>query len=134
MSKELAEFESDPYSLFIFAINSSLTKQKYIPRLNKFFDFINLSGTTQARCKAFVKKATDEPSCAVTYVIKYLQMIKERVEKKEITAATALNYVKTIKLFCSMNDLTLNWKKIGSNSLHVDARPYGPKIIRQISL
>lgn len=89
MSKELTEFESDPYSLFIFAINSPLTKQKYIPRLNKFFDFINLSGTIQERCKAFVKKSKDEPSCVVAYVIKYLQMIKERVEKREITAATA---------------------------------------------
>lgn len=84
MSKELTEFESDPYSLFIFAINSPLTKQKYIPRLNKFFDFINLSGTIQERCKAFVKKSKDEPSCVVAYVIKYLQMIKERVEKRRL--------------------------------------------------
>jgi DICT domain-containing protein len=88
MSKELTEFESDPYSLFIFAINSPLTKQKYIPRLNKFFYFINLRGTIQERSKAFVKKAKDEPSCVIAYVIKYLQMIKERVEKKEITAAS----------------------------------------------
>ena len=47
MSKELIEFESDPYSLFLFAINSPLTKEKYVPRLNKFFDFINLQGTIQ---------------------------------------------------------------------------------------
>ncbi|CAN5654764.1 hypothetical protein BH18THE1_BH18THE1_21780 [soil metagenome] len=39
MSK-LIEFESDPYSLFVFAINSPMTKEKYVPRLNKFFDFI----------------------------------------------------------------------------------------------
>ena len=39
-------------------------------------------------------------------------MIKERVEKKEITAATALNCVKTIKLFCEMNDILLPWKRI----------------------
>ena len=112
MTKEQMEFESDPYSLFIFAINSPLTKQKYIPRLNKFFDFINLDGTIQERCKAFVKKAKDEPSFVLAYVIKYLQIIKERVEKKEVTAATALNYVKTIKLFCEMNDVVLPWKRI----------------------
>jgi hypothetical protein len=29
-------------------------------------------------------------------------MNKERVQRKEITAATALNYVKTMKLFCEM--------------------------------
>lgn len=39
-------------------------------------------------------------------------MIKERIEKKEITAATALNYLKTIKLFCEMNDIILPWKRI----------------------
>jgi len=112
MSKELTEFESDPYSLFIFGINSPLTKEKYVPRLNKFFEFINLEGTIQEKCIDFVKNATNDPSCAVVSVIKYLQMIKERIEKKEITAGTALNYVKTIKLFCEMNDILLPWKRI----------------------
>jgi hypothetical protein len=37
---------------------------------------------------------------------------KERVEKKELSAATISNYYKPIKLFCEMNDITLNWKKI----------------------
>jgi hypothetical protein len=98
MRNELTEFESDPYSLFLFAMNSPLTKQKYVPRLNKFFDFINLNGTIQERCKTFVKKFKEEPSWVVGCVIKFLQMNKERVERIEITAATALNYVKTIKL------------------------------------
>jgi hypothetical protein len=39
-------------------------------------------------------------------------MIKERIEKKEITVAVALNYVKTIRLFCEMNDIPLPWKRI----------------------
>jgi integrase len=113
MSKELTtEFESDPYSLFIFAINSPLTKEKYVPRLNKFFDFVNLKGTIQERCITFVKNAKEEPSWVVGCVIKFLQLNKDRVERKEITAATALNYVKTIKLFCEMNDVLLPWKRI----------------------
>ena len=112
MNKELIEFESDPYSLFTFAINSPLTKEKYVPRLNKLFDFINLNGTIQERCLIFVKNAKEEPSWVVGCVIRFLQMNKERVEKKEITAATALNYVKTIKLFCEMNDILLPWKRI----------------------
>lgn len=111
MSK-VTEFESDPYSLFLFAINSPLTKQKYVPRLSKFFDFINLKGPIQERSKTFVKKFKDEPKWVVGCVIKFLQMNKERVERKEITAATALNHVKTIKLFCEMNDILLPWKRI----------------------
>jgi integrase len=112
MSKEQTELAPDPYSLFIFGINSPLTKEKYVPRLNRFFEFINLKGTIQEKSISFVKDGTDNPSWAVASVIKYLQMIKERIEKKEITAATALNYVKTIKLFCEMNDVLLPWKRI----------------------
>lgn len=112
MINELTEFESDPYSLFIFAMNSPLTKQKYVPRLNKFFDFINLNGTIEERCKIFAAKSKEETSWVIACVIKFLQMNKERVERRDITAATALNYVKTIKLFCKMNDILLPWKRI----------------------
>ena len=41
-------------------------------------------------------------------------MNKARVERKEITAATALNSVKVITLFCEMNDILLPWKRITS--------------------
>jgi len=82
MSKQQTEFDSDPYSLFIFGINSPLTKEKYVPRLNKFFEFINLNGTLQEKCISFAKNATDDSYWAVASVIKYIQMIKERIEKK----------------------------------------------------
>lgn len=41
-----------------------------------------------------------------------MQVYKERVERKEISGATLRNYVKTIKLFCEMNDILIPWKKI----------------------
>jgi hypothetical protein len=112
MSKELTEFDSDPYSLFIFALNSPSTKEKCVPRLNKFFEFINLNGTMQEKSLIFVKNANEQPSWALGSVIKFLQMNKARVERKEITAATLLNSVKVIKLFCEMNDVLLPWKRI----------------------
>lgn len=65
MNKELTEFESDPYSLFMFAINSPLSKEKYVPRLNSFFDFIKLKGTVQEKCITFAKKSKDEPLCVL---------------------------------------------------------------------
>jgi integrase len=114
MSKELTEteFETDPYSLFIFAFNSPSTKEKSVPRLNKFFEFIGITGSLQEKCSIFAKKATDQQTWAVASVIKYLQMNKNRVERKEITAATLRNSVKVIKLFCEMNDILLPWKRI----------------------
>ncbi len=36
------EFNSDPYSLFIYALNSPETKVKYVSRLQKFFEFNEL--------------------------------------------------------------------------------------------
>ena len=48
---------SDPYGIFIFAINSQVTKQKYTYRLTKFFDFINLEGENiQQRCRIALEK------------------------------------------------------------------------------
>jgi hypothetical protein len=49
--------ESDPYSMFIFAINAQQTREKYVTRLKKFFDFIDAPGITiQERCINFVEK------------------------------------------------------------------------------
>ena len=72
MSKELTEFDSDPYSLFIFALNSPSTKEKCVPRLSKFFEFLNLNGTMQEKSLIFVKNANEQPSWALGSVIKFL--------------------------------------------------------------
>ena len=42
----MLDMDSDPYSLFIFAMNAPQTREKYINRLNQFFDFIKLTGST----------------------------------------------------------------------------------------
>ncbi len=42
--------EMDPYSIFIFVINSPLTSEKYAIRLEYFFEFIDLTeGTRKSR-------------------------------------------------------------------------------------
>ena len=45
--------------------------------------------------------------------MQYIEYQKERVEKEEIKESTINNYYKSIKLFCEMNDIILNWKSIG---------------------
>jgi integrase len=111
----LLEIESDPYSIFVFAMNAPQTKEKYVTRLKRFFDFINLPGSTiQERCKYFVEKCREEDGnkWLLNNLLGFLQVYKERVQRKEITGATLRNYVKTIKLFCEMNDILVPWKKI----------------------
>jgi hypothetical protein len=48
----------------------------------------------------------------LNHKLRFLYAHKERIEWKEITGATLRNYVKTIKLFCEMNDIMIPWKKI----------------------
>src|SRR5690606_5795416 len=36
----------------------------------------------------------------------------DRNNRKEITGSTVRNYLKSIKLFCEMADISINWKKI----------------------
>ncbi|MFZ0405220.1 MAG: hypothetical protein WAL79_05300, partial [Nitrososphaeraceae archaeon] len=52
---EEEDFNSDPYSLFIYALNSPETKLKYISRLQKFFEFNELQGDLiEEKCQIFV--------------------------------------------------------------------------------
>ena len=105
--------EEDPYSIFVFAMNAPQTREKYTTRLDRFFRFMNVQGNTiQERCKAFAEIAKNDNYWALSNVRKFLQVYKQRVEKKEITAATLRNYIKSIKLFCEMSDILISWKKI----------------------
>ena len=54
----------------------------------------------------------NDPNWAFSNILKFLYSQKERVERKEITASTLRNYVKTIKMFCEVTDIVIQWKKI----------------------
>ena len=102
--------QSDPFSMFIFAMNAPQTREKYITRLKRFFDFINLPECDiQERCARFVKNSKNDNVWALNNILRFLYFSKERVERKEITGATLRNYVKAIKLFCDMNDIVISW-------------------------
>jgi hypothetical protein len=46
--------------------------------------------------------------------------ILERVRKKELGAGTLKNYYRAAKLFCEMNDLTINWRRISKGLYYTD--------------
>jgi hypothetical protein len=52
---------------------------------------------------------------AFNSILEFLQTQKERFNRKEITAGTIRNYVKSIKLFCQMADVS--WEKIARDFL-----------------
>jgi hypothetical protein len=95
-------------------MNSTVTRDRYTTRLDRFFSFIGIEGVTvEERCRAFVEKAKkDNNDWAFMRIVSFLQVQKERVDRKEITGSTIRNYVKAIKLFTEMNDILIYWKRI----------------------
>lgn len=105
--------DSDPYSTFLFAMRSPKTKEKVVGRLRMFFDFIGLpEDQLEARCRLFANKGKDDQAWVFSCIVRYLQSLKERFDRKEITAGTIKNRYQAIKLFCEMSDISVPWKKI----------------------
>jgi len=110
---KIGESELDTWSLYIYAMKSPVTREKYQRRLDKFFDFIGLKGTTiQEKSLIFVKMSQKDIKWTFNNILKFVQYQNSRALKKEITGGTIRNYVKSIKLFCEMADIPIAWKKI----------------------
>jgi hypothetical protein len=106
--------EQDIWSLYLYALKSPVTREKYQKRLEKFFDFLGLEGTTvEDKSKSFIRRIGQEDTQWVfNNLIKFMQFHLDRVNRKEITGATVRNYLKSIKLFCEMAYIPVTWKKI----------------------
>jgi hypothetical protein len=103
----------DPYSLFLHAMKSPVTKKKYSRRLEMFFDFLKIPGENlEEQCLTFVNNGRNNVNWIFSNILKFVLYHKERIDKKEISGATLINYIKAIKLFCEMSDISINWKKI----------------------
>jgi integrase len=76
------------------------------------FDFLNLHGSLEEQANEFLNKARQNIQWAQDSMMKFLDFHKERVRREELAAGTLKNYYRAAKLFCEMNDLTLNWKRI----------------------
>jgi len=101
MQDEL-EFQS-PYSLFVMAIRSSITRQKYIQRLEYFLSFLGINdGNIETKCKILARKSKVDSQWLTNNVIKYLQIHRQRVERREISGATLRNYLNLLN--CSVNN------------------------------
>jgi len=103
-----------PYVMFKYSIRSELTRKYYERRLRRFLDFIQFEieiKDVEARFNDFGEKAKDDISWTLNQIIRFLQLQKDRVENKEITAATLKNFIKSLKSFCDSADLDLPSKK-----------------------
>ena len=105
------EEERDPMTVFAYALKAPETRRQYPRRFKIFLDFLKLNGAIQDQAKQFLFKARQNPSWAESTFMKFIDYQKERSIRREISESTISNYYKATKLFCEMNDLTLNWKK-----------------------
>ncbi len=106
--------EPNVWSLYLFALKSPVTREKYQKRLERFFVFLGLEGkTTEEKSYVFIEKAkTEGNQWAFNAILKFMQFHLERVNRKEITGSTIQNYLKSIKLFCEMAEIPVAWNKI----------------------
>ena len=102
-----------PYENFIYALKAAETKRQYPHRLDKFLTFMNLQGTIEEKCSKLYDMANHDLNLFQSNVIRFIVFQKERIQGKVISEGTLSNYIKAIKLFCNMNDIMINWKKIG---------------------
>ena len=102
------------WRLYLFALKSPLTREKYQNRMEKFFGFIGLDGkTVEEKSFNFIRKAEAEGNQWVfNIVLKFMLYQIDRVNRKEIVGSTVQNYLKSVKLFCDMADIDIHWKKI----------------------
>jgi hypothetical protein len=105
----------DPLQNFLYALKAPDSKRQYPRRLEYFFDYLGLKGTLKEKCLIYYKQAKNDLRWTQHQLMLYIEYQKERAEKGEIAESTINNYYKSIKLFCEMNDILLNWKKIAKD-------------------
>ena len=108
----LKEDYNDPLQNFLYALKAPDSKRQYPRRLEYFFDYLGLDGTLKEKCLIFYNQAKTDLQWTQHQLMQYIEFQKKRAEKGEIAESTINNYYKSVKLFCEMNDVLLNWKKI----------------------
>lgn len=107
-----AQDYQDPLTSFSYALKAPETKRQYPRRFKVFLDFLELEGSFKEQATEFLTRTTQDQRWAEDSLMKFIDFQKVRCDRKEISESTVPNYYKATKLFCDMNDLILNWKKI----------------------
>ena|SRR5690348_5422858 len=97
---------------FMYGLRAPDTIRQYPRRFQYFLNFLSIPGTLEEQAKQFTLRARENLEWAQKSLMSFIDYQKERVKRGEIAESTITNYYKATKLFCVMNDLMLNWKKI----------------------
>ena len=104
--------KKNPMTVFTYALKAPESKRQYPRRLKIFLDYLGLEGNIEEQAKQFYLNALSNYAWAEESLMTFIAYEKERSKNGEIFDSTIPNYYRATKLFCEMNDITLNWKKI----------------------
>jgi hypothetical protein len=107
------EFPADsPMSDFLDVRLAYLTRRQYIIRLKMFFDSLGLRGSLDKQSREFLVRAKKNKEWAQNGLKYFIRDKKQRAENGELSESTIRNFYKPVKLFCTIHDIELSWKKI----------------------
>ena len=111
--KSQEQIISTPYNRFIYALKARESKRQYPKRLEVFLNFIDIKGwNLQEKLYNLYVQAKQDTEWLQDSLIDFIVFQKERVDKGEIVNSTIPNYYKSVKLFCDMNNIIINWKLV----------------------
>ena len=73
---------------------------------------MKIPGDLDTQAKKFLSEAKANPTWAQDSFISFIMYQIGRAKSGEIAESTISNYYKATKLFCEMNELPINWRKI----------------------
>ncbi len=112
MSSKLETEDFDPLVSFTYGLKSVESRRQYPRRFKVFLDSLDIKGSLTEQAREFWSVAKENPRWAEDKVMKFITIQNQRVHSGIISPSTVPNYYKATKLFCEMNEITLNWKKI----------------------
>lgn len=99
-------------TVFMYALKAPESRRQYPRRLKIFLDYLGLKGSLEEQVQEFYSKAIENHQWVEEVLMSFIGYEKERSKRGEISVSTIPNYYRATKLFCEMNDIVLNWKKI----------------------
>lgn len=102
----------NPLTAFTYALKAPESKRQYPRRFKIFLDYLKLEGPLEKQADQFYLKAVRDLQWCEQNLMGFVEYEKERARRGEISECTVPNYYRATKLFCEMNDIILNWKKI----------------------
>jgi hypothetical protein len=72
--------ELDPWKLFLNAMRSPVTRDRYSTRVSKFFDFTKIPGRTlEQKAMTFATKGKNDTDWAFNAILKFIYFQKEQL-------------------------------------------------------